>query len=399
MSIHSTLFTVSRNRVFLPEILQGNKRGFVPFLRASQIHPKLEKLLEERLQMVAEEVSTRKPIDWGMAEHLAMATLLWEGVHVRLTGQDSRRGTFSHRHAMWMDQKEARKYFPLSRLKQGQGRFDVFNTSLSEYASLGFEYGYAMANPNALVIWEAQFGDFANGAQITIDQYISTGEQKWGLKVPLTLLLPHGYEGQGPEHSSARIERFLQLCGDDNMFICNPTTPAQMFHLLRRQVQAPWKKPLMIFTPKGLLRYPECVSTLEELEQGHFQEVIDDPNPANARKRMIFCSGRVYYDLISERAKHKAEDLVILRLEQLYPLPLFQIAELIDRYKTVQDYLWVQEEPSNMGAWRSVRNQIGGLLPGEKTLRYVGRLRSASPSAGSYALHKRQYQAMMEAIF
>lgn len=395
---HSELFRIVETGV-PAETLRAVAERFCRVPDGLTIHPKLIKLLEERLEMVAAEPSARKPIDWGMAEHLAMATLLWEGVHVRLTGQDSRRGTFSHRHAMWMDQKEARKYFPLSRLRQGQGRFDVFNTPLSEYAALGFEYGYNMANPNAFVIWEAQFGDFGNGAQITIDQYLSTGEQKWGLKVPLTLLLPHGYEGQGPEHSSARMERFLQLCGDDNMFVCNPSTPAQLFHLLRRQVQAGWKKPLIIFTPKGLLRYPECVSTLEDLEKGHFYEVMDDPNPPKTANRMIFCSGRVYYDLINERAKHKRDDLVIVRLEQLYPLPLFRIAELIDRYKEVKQYLWVQEEPSNMGGWKSVRSGIGGLLTGGKNLKYIGRLRSASPAAGSYALHKRQYQAIMEAIF
>ncbi len=381
------------------KILRAVAQRFCAVPEGFTLHAKLIKLLEERLAMVVENVAVRKPIDWGMAEQLAIATLLWEGVHVRLSGQDSRRGTFSHRHAMWMDQKEARKYFPLSCLKQGQGRFDVFNTPLSEYAALGFEYGYSMANTNALVIWEAQFGDFSNGAQITIDQYLSSGEQKWGLQVPLTLLLPHGYEGQGPDHSSARIERFLQLCGDENMFVCNPSTPAQMFHLLRRQVHSGWKKPLVVFTPKSLLRYPACVSTLEELEQGHFNEVLDDPGAFKTPKKMALCSGRVYYDLIAERTKRNAEELVVIRLEQLYPMPLCRLAELVDCYKTVKEYIWVQEEPSNMGGWKEVRHHIDGLLPNGKTLKYLGRPCSASPSAGSYALHNRQYQTMIEAIF
>ena len=362
------------------------------------IHKKLQRLLKDRLAMVSKGKDT-KPVDWGMGEHLAFATLLWEGDHVRLSGQDSRRGTFSHRHAMWMDQENGRKYFPLSRLKEGQGRFDVFNSPLSEYGVMGFEYGYSLADPSALVLWEAQFGDFCNGAQIIIDQFITSGEQKWNLHVPLTLLLPHGYEGQGPEHSSARIERFLLLCGDLNMQVVNPTSPAQLFHLLRRQVKMKANKPLIVFTPKGLLRHPECVNPLSDFAEGSFQEILDDPQAPKKPKRLAFCSGKVYYDLIKEREERGVKDLAILRVEQLYPLHLERIEELLAKYESAKKWYWVQEEPENMGPWKFLRHRLRGVLPGGADPIYVGREPSASPAAGSLELHKRQYAKMMDALF
>lgn len=363
------------------------------------VHPKLENLLKERLSMVKSGPEA-KPLDWGMGETLSYASLLWEGKHVRLAGQDSCRGTFSHRHGIWVDQKEEEKiYFPLQHLKNGQGRFDLINSSLSEYAALGFEYGYSIAYPNALIIWEAQFGDFANGGQVVTDQFISTAEQKWGQKSGLTLLLPHGYEGQGPEHSSARIERFLTLAGNDNMFIVNPTTPAQLFHLLRRQAMRILPKPLIVFTPKGLLRHSQCVSPLVDLTKGTFQEVLDDPIAAKKANRILFCSGRIYYDLVEARAKAKSDNTAIIRIEQLYPLHIDKIKAILKPYFQANDFYWVQEEPKNMGAWNYIGTFLEEVLPENKELKYIGRDRSASPAAGSYALHKKEYAAIMDALF
>lgn len=359
------------------------------------IHRKLEKLIKDRKAMVEDD----KPMDWGMGETMAYATLLWEGTHVRLSGQDSCRGTFSHRHALWMDQVAERAYYPLKHLKGDQGRFDLFNSSLSEYAVLGFEFGYSAAYPEALVIWEAQFGDFCNGAQVIIDQYISTAEQKWGQKNGIVLFLPHGYEGQGPEHSSGRMERFLALCGNDNMQVVNPTLPAQLFHLLRRQVLKPMRKPLIVFTPKGLLRHPDCVSKLEDLTNGSFREVLDDITPPKKAKRLVFCCGRIYYDLAAERQKRKIEDTAIVRIEQLYPLNENSVTEFVKKYKGFKECLWVQEEPQNMGAWDFIRPFLSRLLPGSIVPKYIGRERSASPAAGSFALHKKEHAALIEDLF
>jgi len=306
------------------KVLQEVSARFCHIPEGLTIHRKLQRLIADRLAMVKE----GKPIDWGMGETLAYATLLWEGIHVRLAGQDSRRGTFSHRHALWMDQEAERAYYPLKHLKRDQGRFDVINTPLSENAALGFEYGYALGFPEALVIWEAQFGDFVNGAQVVIDQFISVGEQKWGQHNGLVLLLPHGYEGQGPEHSSARIERFLSLCGNDNMCVVYPTSPVQLFHLLRRQLYKPMRKPLIVLTPKGLLRHPKCVSHIEDFTRGHFEEVLDDPNPPKHVKRVAFCSGRIFFDLVEE----KREDLALVRIEQLYPLHERNVLNIIKKY-------------------------------------------------------------------
>ena len=360
------------------------------------LHPKLEGLLKERLSMVK---GASKPLDWGMGETLAYASLLWEGKHVRVSGQDSSRGTFSHRHGLWVDQKNESYYIPLQHLKEGQGRFDLINSPLSEYAAVGFEFGYSLNYPNALVVWEAQFGDFANGAQVIIDQFISTAEQKWGQKSALTLLLPHGYEGQGPEHSSARIERFLTLAGNNNMYVVNPTTPAQLFHLLRRQVMRTFPKPLIVFTPKGLLRHPGCVSSLMDLAKGSFQEILDDPTVPKKAKKVVFCSGRIYYDLSAMRTKTKTDDIAFIRIEQLYPLHIEKIKALLKNYSNATEYFWVQEEPENMGAWNFISSSLTQLLPSQSKLIYVGRERSASPAAGSYALHKKENAAIMDTLF
>lgn len=363
------------------------------------IHPKLKHLLQERRAMAGLEKDVR-PIDWGMSEMLAYASLLAEGISIRISGQDSCRGTFSHRHAMWVDQQEEEKtYFPLKHLKEGQGRFDLFNSPLSEFAVLGFDYGYSLANPKALVIWEAQFGDFCNGAQVIIDQYIASGEQKWGQKSDLVLFLPHGYEGQGPEHSSGRMERFLSLAAQDNLFVVNPTTPAQLFHLVRRQALSTYQKPLIVFTPKGLLRHPQCVSTLNDFSKGRFEEILDDPEGSSKSRCVVFCSGRIYYELLAEKQKRKVEDMAMVRIEQIYPFHAEKFTRIVEKYKQSADFIWVQEEPSNMGAWTFIQPVIQSFLPTNRSLQYIGRKRSASPAAGSYALHRQQHAEILNALF
>ncbi len=358
-------------------------------------HPKVKKLFEERLAMCNGPPDEKK-IDWGMAEQLAFGSLLVEGSHVRLSGQDCRRGTFSQRHAMLVDQENNRRYFPLSKLKKEQGRFDVFNSHLSEFAVLGFEFGYSLSYPAALVLWEAQFGDFANGAQVIIDQYISSSEQKWYRFSGLTLLLPHGFEGQGPEHSSARIERYLQLSGDGNMQVVNPTTPAQYFHLLRRQVVRKSRKPLIVFTPKGLLRHPHVLSSMRELESQNFQEILDDPSEDKEKiERLLICSGRIYYDLIKEREERKANHIGIIRIEQLYPFHSEDFSRVIEKYKNAKTFYWVQEEPKNMGAWAYISPILDELLPESRDLRYVGRPRSASPAIGSHTMHVKEHAQIL----
>ncbi len=361
-----------------------------------KIHPKIKKLQQERLLMLQGDPNTPR-IDWGMGEHLAFATLVAEKIHVRLSGQDVRRGTFSHRHAVWVDQVKDQRYFPLSHLSESQAPFDVFNSHLSEYAVLGFDFGYSVAYPKSLVIWEAQFGDFANGAQIIIDQYIASSEQKWSLNSNLTLLLPHGYEGQGPEHSSARIERFLQLSGHENMRVTNCSTPAQLFHLLRSQAYLSVKKPLIVFTPKAMLRHPLCVSSLNDFAQGKFLEVIDDSFAQKARK-VFFCSGKIYYELFQEREKRKVSDIAFVRIEQFYPFPKARVKEIIEKYSS-SEICWVQEEHSNMGSWSYIRPFFNELLGTKDGIKYIGRDRSASPAAGSAALHKKQLAQIMNEAF
>jgi 2-oxoglutarate dehydrogenase E1 component len=363
-----------------------------------KIHPKVKKLLQERLAMVQQAENTAS-IDWGMGEHLAFATLLNDKIHIRLSGQDVRRGTFSHRHGVLVDQVKEKRYFPLSHLNAAQAPFDVFNSPLSEYAVLGFDFGYSIAYPKSLVIWEAQFGDFANGAQIIIDQFISSAEQKWGLSSNLTLMLPHGNEGQGPEHSSARMERFLQLSGHENMRVANCSTPAQLFHLLRAQGLLNVKKPLILFTPKVLLRHPLCVSSLREFTQGHFQEVIDDPTQPQKIKKLLFCSGKVYYEIVQERQKRNASDIALVRIEQLYPFPESNVKQILQKYAPTDGFYWLQEEHSNAGAWEYVRPLFNELLGAKDAVKYIGRDRSASPAAGSHALHKQQLDQIMQKVF
>jgi 2-oxoglutarate dehydrogenase E1 component len=342
---------------------------------------KIGKLLEGRRKLA--EAQQPLPFDWGVGEHLAFATLLDAGVPVRFSGQDSRRGTFSHRHAVLFDIKDGKRYTPLAHLRQGQARFDIFDSPLSEAGVLGFDYGWSLDMPEALCIWEAQFGDFVNGAQVVIDQFVSSAEDKWNRLSGVTLLLPHGFEGQGPEHSSARLERFLQLCAEDNMQVCFPTTPAQIFHLLRRQVLRTWRKPLVVMTPKSLLRHKAAVSTLDDLSKGAFRRIIWDNSVKNAR-RVLLCTGKVYYDLVAGREAKKREEVAIVRIEQLYPLSDRHLAEALQRHKGAE-LVWVQEEPFNMGAWYHLNARWPAAL-GE--LRCISRPESASPATGSEKSHK-----------
>lgn len=375
------------------QTLIGLTEKFCTVPKGFNLNPKIQKLLNEKLQMV------KNSMDWAMGEFLAYATLCTQKIHVRLSGQDCRRGSFSHRHSVWIDQTNAQKYFPLSHLSPAQAPCDIFNSPLSEYACLGFEFGYSLLYPNSLGLWEAQYGDFANGAQIIIDQYITSSQQKWGHRTNLTLLLPHGYEGAGPEHSSGRMERFLQMSGNNNMFIANCTTPAQFFHLLRRQGISPNKRPLIVFTPKVLLRHPLCISPQKDFTTGTFQEILDDPAPMEKPNTLLLCSGKIYYDLVQEREKRKKHELTILRIEQLYPFNEERFKSLMDKYNGFKECIWVQEEHSNMGAWEFVRPILEKLLKGKAPLRYVGRDRSAAVAAGSFALHKKQYEAIMQEIF
>ncbi|WP_333606943.1 2-oxoglutarate dehydrogenase E1 component [Arsukibacterium sp.] len=338
-----------------------------------------------------------KKIDWGFAEILAYASTVSEGNRIRIVGQDSGRGTFFHRHAVLHNQDDGSTYIPLQKIADDQGPFQVFDSALSEEAAMAFEYGYATAEPRALVIWEGQFGDFANGAQVVIDQFLSSGEQKWGRLCGLTLLLPHGYEGQGPEHSSARLERFLQLCADHNMQVCVPTTPAQVFNMLRRQMVRPMRRPLIVMSPKSLLRHPLATSTLEELASGTFQNVIAevDTLDAEAVKRVVFCSGKVYYELLEERRKREQTDVAIIRVEQLYPFPHDELAEVMSAYQHVTDFVWCQEEPQNQGAWYCSQHHFRAAIPKAGYLSYAGREASSSPAVGYLSVHNKQQQALV----
>ena len=347
------------------------------------VHPKLLRQLERRPKALEE-----GGIDWGQAESLAFATLVVEGIPVRLTGQDTERGTFSHRHLVLHDAKNGQRWTPIQRLPDATASFEVFNSPLSEYACVGFEYGYSIAAPDALVLWEAQFGDFVNGAQIVIDQFISSGRSKWGETSRLTLLLPHGYEGNGPEHSSARAERFLQLAAQNNIRIANCTTAAQYFHLLRRQALTPVARPLVVLTPKGLLRLKEASSTLQDLADGSFRPVLDDSTvEAGEVTRLVLCSGKVYYDVVGHEARAGARHIAVGRLEQLYPFPVDAARRLVRTYPNLEEIVWVQEEPQNMGPWRSIRHRLEGAAAGVP-LRYVGRSWRASPSEGYPTAHR-----------
>ncbi len=350
-----------------------------------ELHPRVEKILSNRNKMAV----GAQLIDWGFAETMAYASLLIEGYPIRLSGQDSGRGTFFHRHAVLHNQKDGESYTPLQHLNEDQAQFIVIDSLLSEEAVLGFEYGYSTTDPNSLTIWEAQFGDFANGAQVVIDQFITSGEAKWRRLCGLVLFLPHGYEGQGPEHSSARVERYLQLCADHNIQVCNPTTPAQIFHMLRRQMIRPYRKPLIVFTPKSLLRHKLATSTLDDLSQGVFQTLIPEHEEQIKKqvRRIIFCSGKIYYELLEARKIRKIDDIALIRIEQLYPFPHNELIKLIKQYPNTKEIVWCQEEPKNQGAWYQTQHNIKEFIRADQTLFYAGPAASASPAAGRFKLH------------
>jgi len=372
-----------KNLENIAEIVSTVPEG-VKFLR------KVERILQDRSKMVFE---TNK-LDWSMAEIFAFGSLMEEGYNVRFSGQDVERGTFSHRHAILRDEISSEEFNLLNTNPKNKGGMTIYNSSLSEYGVLGFDYGYAMAAPNTLTIWEAQFGDFSNGAQIIFDQYLSAAEDKWKQQNGIVILLPHGYEGQGSEHSSARIERYLQLCGNDNMTVANCTTPANFFHLLRRQMKRNFRKPLIVFTPKSLLRHPLATSPIEDFTNGEFQEVIDDTiNPDNV-KRMVFCSGKFYYDLYAEREKLERKDIALIRVEQLFPLHNDKIEAVINRYKNVEDYIWAQEEPRNMGAWSYMLQRFE-----LKDLQVRSRKYYLVPATGSSTRFKLRQQRVIESVF
>jgi 2-oxoglutarate dehydrogenase E1 component len=375
----------------IAESITHTPEGFTP-------NPGIVRAVLHRQQTM---LANREPIDWGLAEALSFGSLLLNKTPIRLSGQDSRRGTFSQRHAVLVDYKTGGNFTPLNHVDPEQARLQVYNSPLSEYAVLGFEFGYSLDDPYSLVLWEAQFGDFANGAQVIIDQYIASSESKWQRTSGLVLLLPHGYEGQGPEHSSARLERFLQLCAEDNLQVTYPTTPAQYFHMLRRQMKRPFRKPLVVMTPKSLLRHPLARSPWDDLTTGHFGEVLDDPNadPGKVR-RLLLCSGKVYYDFLydakaepDKRPRTVPPEVAIVRMEQLYPFPEEQLKAVIRRYPRVREWVWVQEEPQNMGAWTFIEPRLRAL---DLMVDYVGRDASASPATGSYKIHDREQKEIVE---
>jgi 2-oxoglutarate dehydrogenase E1 component len=381
-----TLQELSAKMMELPE-------GFV-------VQRQVSKIYEDRQKMQVGGL----PINWGYAEVMAYATLAFEGHPIRMTGQDIGRGTFSHRHATLHNQKDGATYIPLQNLYKGQPRFDLYDSLLSEEAVLAFEYGYSTTEPNALVIWEAQFGDFANGAQVVIDQFITSGEHKWGRLCGLTMLLPHGYEGQGPEHSSARLERYLQLCAEHNIQVCVPTTPAQIYHLLRRQVIRPLRKPLIVLTPKSLLRHKLAISTLEDLAEGSFQTVIPEVDAQDPEKvgRLLLCSGKVYYDLLEKRRAEGRDDIAIVRLEQLYPFPEDDLIEVLGPYKNLKHIVWCQEEPMNQGAWYCSQHHMRRIISGHNKalfLEYAGRDASAAPACGYASMHAEQQAKLLQDAF
>jgi 2-oxoglutarate dehydrogenase E1 component len=360
-----------------------------------RVHPKLLRQFEAR-----QKLWDAGEADWALGEALAFGTILAEGTDIRITGQDTRRGTFAHRHAVLFDHETGAEHAPLSHVGDGQGTFWVYDSSLSEYAAMGFEYGYSLVHRDALVAWEAQFGDFVNGAQIIIDQFLSSSEDKWDQTSGLVLLLPHGYDGQGPEHSSARIERFLTLCAEDNMQVVNATTAAQFFHLLRRQVRRDVRKPLAVFSPKYLLRAREARSSIDAFTRGSFLEVIDDPTiqDPSAVRRVILCSGKVAYDVMKRRDERGAP-VAVVRVEQLYPWPHEQISALLDRYDQADSVHWVQEEPENMGPWPFVERRLHDLIPDRAKLGHASRAESGSPAVGSSTVHAQEQEELLDRAF
>jgi 2-oxoglutarate dehydrogenase E1 component len=372
----------------LGDLLTSVPEGFT-------LHPRVARIVDDRRRMYQGEL----PLDWGAAEMLAYATLLRDGHGIRLSGQDAGRGTFFHRHAVLHDQQSGRRHVALATLFDGQPRFTAIDSVLSEEAVMGFEYGYSTTDPDTLIIWEGQFGDFANGAQVIIDQFITSGEAKWGRVSALTLFLPHGYEGQGPEHSSARLERFLQLSAELNNQVCVPSTPAQMFHMLRRQMLRGMRKPLIVMTPKSLLRHKLATSTLDELAGGGFDELIGEVDSLEARRvrRIVLCSGKVYYDLLEQRRTEHIEDVAIVRLEQLYPFPSDAYEGVLDRYAAAKEVVWCQEEPQNQGAWYQIRHRLQEKLGNQQALLYAGRPGAAAPAAGIFQLHVEQQRDLVQA--
>jgi 2-oxoglutarate dehydrogenase E1 component len=336
-------------------------------------------------------------IDWGCGEMLAMGSLLLEGSPIRFTGQDVQRGTFSHRHAVLYDANNGKPHIPLNHLDPKQAKLTILNTMLSELAVVGFEYGFSSADPRNLVVWEAQFGDFVNGAQPIIDQFIAAAESKWSLMNGLVMLLPHGFEGQGPEHSNAYIERFLSLCAEENLQVCVPTRPAQYFHLLRRQIHRPFRKPLVAIMPKSLLRFPPSWSTLSEFTDAGLQLLLDDPNQPerDGVKRVLFCSGKVFYSLDQARQKANLKDVALVRIEQLYPFPKKEVQGVLAKYRKAREICWVQEEPRNRGAWSFVEGRLRDVLPDPAVLTYHGRDEAASPATGSFKMHEIEEQEIL----
>jgi 2-oxoglutarate dehydrogenase E1 component len=371
-----TLLTLAEKLVTLPD-------GFA-------VNSKLKRLLQRRAQAVKRGYG----IDWAGAEVLAFASLLTEGYPIRLSGQDSGRGTFSQRHSVLVDTESGKRFVPLNELAQNQAPFYVYDSLLSESGVLGFDYGYSLAQSDGLVMWEAQFGDFANNAQSIIDLFIVSGESKWQRLSGLVLLLPHGFEGLGPEHSSARLERFLQLCAGDNIQVCYPTTPAQYFHLLRRQVISRFRKPLVVMTPKSLLRHPAAVSGTEELSKGFFETVLDDPEEFQDARKVLFCSGKIYYELSARRKELETTDIAIVRLEQFYPFPGERLKTVVNQYSKAKHWCWVQEEPQNMGGWQFIKPRLEKLI--KRTLRYIGRNTASSPATGFPAIYRQEQSLIVE---
>lgn len=355
---------------------------------------KLNSKIKRQIDAKAQAIKSGEGIDWSLGEALAYGSLVAEKYPVRLSGQDSERGTFSHRHSVWYDTETRERYVPHAHIDKDQALFCVHNSSLSEAAVLGYDYGYSLDFPNILCIWEAQFGDFANGAQVIFDQFIASGESKWKSISGITLLLPHGYEGQGPEHSSARLERYLQACAENNIQVCNVTTPGQFFHVIRRQLLREFKKPLIIMSPKSLLRHKKCVSTVKDITEGEFHNILDDDIKVTKPERVVFCSGKVYYDLESFREENKIKNVAIIRLEQIYPLHKERLQELIKKYSSAKKYVWCQEEPKNMGAWSHIAPELTQLL-GSVPM-YAGRVPAASPATGALAIHKVEQESLVE---
>ena len=380
------------NKQVLDNIMQAISSGPAGFNQ----HIKLRRIMEARRERYARE----SVVDWSGAESLAFGSLLLEHTAIRMSGQDCTRGTFSQRHMVWWDteSKIPRPFVPLAHIEAGQAPIMIFDSPLSEYSVLAFEYGHSLTSPRILTIWEAQFGDFANGAQVVVDNYITTAESRWGIKSGLVMLLPHGLEGQGPDHSCAHLERFLQLCAENNIQVCNPTTPAQYFHLLRRQALAPFRKPLVIMTPKSLLRHRRAISDVSALSTGSFRFVLDDIVAPEKVERVVLCSGKIYYDLLEKRETMAEKSVAIVRLEQLYPFPAKQLLQALGRYGNAKKILWAQEEHKNFGAWAFVREQCE--MHGMKfAMIYAGREASSSPASGSFQVHGEEQKSLVNKVF